>query len=280
MTSADGVFGLIEAAGAEHVAFCRDPAAGLRALVVIGSTALGPALCGVRVQPYPDAGAALADGLRLAEVMTVKSAAAGVRLGGGSIIVLDGPRSGKDARLLAALARQLSGCRGRVLAVNDAGSTTEDIAALGAAGADVCAADPSPYTALGVVECIRAGLEARWPGRTLAGSTIAVQGAGNVGSRVAGLLRQENASVLISDTDAGRADRVAAETGARVLPPGATCCARARSAASSPRSPPGTCGAVSSAAARTASWRTPGRRTSCGRAASPTSRRRSPTPAG
>jgi hypothetical protein len=105
MTSASGVFGRIEAAGAEHVAFCRDPAAGLRALVVIGSTVRGPALCGVRIQPYADADAALDDGLRLAESMTVKSAAAGVRLGG-SVIVLADPHTGKDARLLSSLARR------------------------------------------------------------------------------------------------------------------------------------------------------------------------------
>lgn len=219
MTSASGVFGRIEAAGAEYVAFCHDPAAGLRALVVIGSTARGPALCGVRIQPYADADAALDDGLRLAEAMTVKSAAADVRLGGGSVIVIADPRTGKDARLLSSLARQLSGFRGRVLAVNDAGSTAEDIAALGTE-ADVCAADPSSYTALGVVECIRAALRAREPGCTLPGSVIAVQGAGNVGSRVAELLRQENAHVLVSDIDTHRADRVAAATGARALPPG------------------------------------------------------------
>lgn len=218
MTTASGVFGRIESAGAEHVAFCYDRTAGLRALVVIGSTARGPALCGVRIHPFSDADAALDDGLRLAEAMTVKSAAADVRLGGGSVIVLADPRTGKDARLLSALARELSGFRGRVLAVNDVGSTTEDIAALGAE-ADVCAADPSPYTALGVVECIRVALRSREPGRALAGSVIAVQGAGNVGSRVTELLRQEDAQVLVSDIDAGRAERVAAATGARALPP-------------------------------------------------------------
>lgn len=87
------------------------------------------------------------------------------------------------------------------------------------AQADVCAADPSPYTALGVVESIRAALRAREPGRTLTGSVIAVQGAGNVGSRVVELLRQEGASVLVSDVDPGRADRVAAMWGAQVAAP-------------------------------------------------------------
>jgi leucine dehydrogenase len=142
-----------------------------------------------------------------------------VRLGGGSVIVLADPYTGKDGRLLSALGRQLSGFRGRVLAVNDVGSTTEDIGVLGAQ-IDVCAADPSPYTALGVVESIRAALRAREPGRTLAGSVIAVQGAGNVSSRVVELLRQENASVLVSDVDADRANRVASASGAQVVGPG------------------------------------------------------------
>jgi glutamate dehydrogenase/leucine dehydrogenase len=217
MTDAGGPFGRIEAAGVEHVAFCHDPAAGLRALVVIGSAKRGPALCGIRIHPYADADAALDDGLRLAAAMTVKAAAAGVRLGGGSVIVLADP-AGKDGRLLSALGRQLSGFRGRVLAVNDVGSTAEDIAVLGA-HADVCAADPSPYTALGVVESIRAALRVREPGRTLAGTVVAVQGAGNVGSRVVELLRQEGASVLVSDVDPGRADRVAAMWGAQVIGP-------------------------------------------------------------
>jgi leucine dehydrogenase len=215
---AGGLFGPIEAAGAELVAFCHDPAAGLRALVVLGSTRLGPALCGVRIHPYADAGAALDDGLRLAGAMTVKAAAAGVRLGGGSVLVLADPRTGKDGPLLDALGRQLAGFRGRVLAVNDVGSTAEDIAVLGAR-ADVCAADPSPYTALGVVESVRAALRAREPGRSLSGAVVAVQGAGNVGSRVAGLLRQEGARVLVSDVDRGRADRVAAQWGARPVAP-------------------------------------------------------------
>ena len=137
MTDAGGLFERIEAAGVEHVAFCHDPAAGLHALVVIGSTKRGPALCGVRVHPYPDADAAIDDGLRLASAMTVKAAAADVRLGGGSVIVMADPSAGKDGRLLSALGRQLSGFRGRVLAVNDVGSTAEDIAVLGAQ-ADVC----------------------------------------------------------------------------------------------------------------------------------------------
>jgi glutamate dehydrogenase/leucine dehydrogenase len=170
------------------------------------------------IHAYPDDDAAFGDGMRLAVAMTVKAAAADVRLGGGSVIVLAGPPTGKDGRLLPALGRQLSGFRGRVLAVNDVGSTAEDIAVLGAQ-ADVCAADPSPFTALGVVESIRAALRARDPGRALASSVIAVQGAGNVGSRVVELLRQEGASVLVSDIDPGRAGRVAAMWGAQVTAP-------------------------------------------------------------
>jgi leucine dehydrogenase len=168
MADAGGLFGRIEAAGVEHVAFCHDPAAGLRALVVIGSPKRGPALCGIRIHAYADGGTPLDDGLRLAVAMTVKAAATNVRLGGGSVIVLADPYTGKDGRLLSALGRQLSGFRGWVLAVNDVGSTTEDIGVLGAQ-IDVCAADPSPYTALGVVESIRAALRARespgapWP---------------------------------------------------------------------------------------------------------------------
>ena len=218
MTAAGGLFERVEAAGVEQVAFCHDPAAGLRALVVTGSTKRGPALCGVRIHPYAGADAAIDDGLRLAVAMTVKAAAAGVRLGGGSVIVMADPAAGKD-RLLSALGRQLSGFRGRVLAVNDVGSTADDIAVLGAQ-ADVCAADPSPFTALGVVESIRAALRAREPGRGITQSVIAVQGAGNVGARVVELLRQENATVLVSDVDEARASRVAAASGARVVAPG------------------------------------------------------------
>jgi glutamate dehydrogenase/leucine dehydrogenase len=86
-----GLFERIEASGVEHVAFCHDPDAAMRALVVIGSTKLGPALCGIRIHPYADASAALDDGLRLAAAMTVKTAATGVQLGGESVIVLADP---------------------------------------------------------------------------------------------------------------------------------------------------------------------------------------------
>ncbi|MFE2187421.1 Glu/Leu/Phe/Val dehydrogenase dimerization domain-containing protein [Streptomyces sp. NPDC059455] len=210
----------IHADGFEQVALCRDEETGLRSVVVLHDTTLGPALGGVRMHAYRDEDAAVLDGLRLAEAMTLKAAAAGLGLGGGWSIMIGDPARHKDERLLRAHGRALAAFGGRFIPVNDIGTTQADIRVIGRETSPVCAAgDPSPLTALGVLEGIRACLRAFGGDGGLAGVRVCVQGVGNVGSALADLLAAEAAELIVADTDPRRADAVAARHGARVVAP-------------------------------------------------------------
>ena len=217
----------------EQVLVQQDERTGLHAVIVIHDTTLGPALGGVRMHPYPDEAAALDDALHLAKAMTLKSAAAGLKLGGGWSAVIGDPARDKTDDLMRAHGRLIATLGpGRFIPVNDVGTTQADMKLIGGETSPVCASgDPSPMTALGVLEGIRACLRAGGgdggtststgpgPDGTLAGVRVAIQGAGNVGSALADLLAAESADLLISDTDPTRAAAVAARVGARVVPP-------------------------------------------------------------
>ncbi|MFD1541025.1 Glu/Leu/Phe/Val dehydrogenase family protein [Nonomuraea guangzhouensis] len=205
---------------AEQVVFGSDPATGLRSIIIIHDTTLGPALGGVRMWPYAGEAEALADGLRLARAMTLKAAAAGLGLGGGAAIVIGDPARDKSEALLRAHGRFIATLGGRFIPVNDVGTGQADIEVIGRETAPVCDnGDPSPYTALGVLESIRAGLRAARGSGELAGATVAVQGAGNVGSHLTRLLRAESADVVIADLVGERARDVAERYGARLMSP-------------------------------------------------------------
>jgi leucine dehydrogenase len=210
----------IDVDGFERVVSCRDEETGLRSVAVVHDTALGPALGGVRMRVYPGGDAALADSLRLAEAMTLKAAAAGLALGGGWSAVIGDPARDKSEALLRAHGRLLATFGGRFIPVNDVGTTQADIRVLGRETAPVCdAGDPSPMTALGVLEGIRACLRARDGDGGLAGVRVCVQGVGNVGAALADLLAAEHAELIVADTDPRKADAVAARHGARVVAP-------------------------------------------------------------
>ncbi|WP_051342211.1 Glu/Leu/Phe/Val family dehydrogenase [Pseudonocardia spinosispora] len=209
------IFDGIEEHGVEQVVFGSDPTTGLRSLIVIHDTTLGPSLGGVRMWPYPSEAEAIADGLRLSRAMTVKAAAAGLNLGGSASLIIGDPGLDKTEELLRAHGRFIASLGGRFIPVNDVGTTQADMETIGLVAAPVCdRGDPSPYTALGVLCAIRAALEVT----DLAGVTVAVQGVGNVGSRLVGLLRAESAEVIVADVVADRARGVARRHGARQVP--------------------------------------------------------------
>jgi glutamate dehydrogenase/leucine dehydrogenase len=212
------LFERMEAIGAEQVMFGSDVVGGSRSLVVVHSTVLGPALGGVRMWPYPSEGEALADALRLSQAMTLKAAAAGLDLGGGAGIIIGDPARDKSEQLLRTHGRFIATLGGRFIPVNDVGTTQADIETIGREASPVCdSGDPSPYTALGVREAIRAALGL---GRgLLSGTTIAIQGVGNVGSELLRLLREEGADVVVADLVDARAREAADRYGARVVSP-------------------------------------------------------------
>src|SRR4051812_43188366 len=146
----------------EQVVFCNDPSSGLRSIIAIHDTTLGPALGGVRMWPYATEEEALGDCLRLARGMTYKAASAGVNLGGGKSVIIGDSRSGKTEALLKAHGRFIQLLGGRYIPGIDVGTDMADLAVIGTQARRVSCVkgDPSPMTALGVLCGVRACLHA------------------------------------------------------------------------------------------------------------------------
>jgi glutamate dehydrogenase/leucine dehydrogenase len=212
----------------ERVVHAEDPRSGLRAIVAVHSTALGPAVGGTRFHPYPCEASATIDALRLAEGMTLKAAAAGLDLGGGKAVILGDPERLRSPELWRAYAEVVSLFGGWYHTAEDVGTTPADMAALRAHTPYVLGlpgapggwdGDPSPYTARGVLAAMRAAWEHETGESGLAGARVVVEGVGKVGAALALLLAAEGAKVMVTDIRADRAVAVAARTGGRALDP-------------------------------------------------------------
>ena len=220
------VFDRIEADDYEQVVFCHHRASGLRAIVAIHSTALGPALGGTRFYPYPSEQDALEDVLRLAKGMTYKAALAGLDLGGGKAVVLGDPATDKSEALLRAFARYVDALGGRYITAEDVGTTQADMdlirretrfvtgvsQSLGGSG------DPSVATALGLYWAMKAVATTLWGDSSLVGRHVAVHGVGKVGYSVVRHLVDERCRVTVADVSAAAVDRVVADFGVDVAP--------------------------------------------------------------
>ncbi|GAB3073445.1 Glu/Leu/Phe/Val dehydrogenase [Nocardioides zeae] len=191
-------------AGHEQVVFCRDRASGLRAIIALHDTRLGPALGGTRFYPYASEAAALTDVLRLSQGMTLKAAAAGLALGGGKAVIIGDPHVHKTPALLAAYGRFVDSLGGRYLTAGDVGTTAEDLDVVATTtsyvvGANGGSGDSGPSTALGVFSALRAAAEHRWGPDGLRGRRVGVEGVGKVGLRLVGLLLDAGAEVTVAD---------------------------------------------------------------------------------
>jgi len=216
---AQGILDAMCDGGYEQVVHCHDASTGLRSIIAIHDTTLGPALGGVRMWPYEDGAAALRDCLRLARGMTYKAAAAGVNLGGGKSVIIGDPRRDKSEALMRAHGRFVQTLGGRYIPGIDVGTDMADLEAIAVEAEHVSCVrgDPSPMTALGVFEGIRACLAAARGTDDLAGVRVCVQGAGHVGTALAELLREQSAELLIADVDGARARALAARLGGRAI---------------------------------------------------------------
>lgn len=211
----------------EQVVFVSDEAAGLKALIAIHDTALGPALGGCRMYPYADEEAALRDVLRLSRSMTYKAAASGLDLGRGKAVIIGDPRRQKTPALLQAMGRAVERLAGRYITAEDVGTTVTDFAEVRKATRHVVGlpvelggtGDPSPTTALGVFYGLAAAARHRWGATSLAGLNVAVQGLGNVGWHLCQLLHEAGASLSVSDVDASRTAKAVATFAARAVAP-------------------------------------------------------------
>jgi leucine dehydrogenase len=206
----------------EQVHVVDDPVSGLKAIIAVHDTTLGPALGGCRVWPYRSQDEALADVLRLSRGMSYKAALAGLPLGGGKAVVLTAPDRPKTPAMMRAMGRAVDGLGGRYVTAEDVGSSVADMdeVATGTAhvaGRDADGGDPSPFTARGVFLCLEAAVRHRL-GRDLAGVHVALKGLGHVGFALAGDLHAAGARLTVADIDALRVARAVAAFGAATAP--------------------------------------------------------------
>ena len=211
--------------GHETVVSCSDPTAGLTAIIAVHSTRLGPALGGCRMWPYASKAEAMTDALRLSQGMTYKSALAGLSLGGGKAVIQGDPRRDKTPALFQAMGRFIDSLGGRYITAEDVGIKVADVEAMGIETNHVAgtpakgSGDPSPATALGVFEGIRACLRQKFGRADFAAITIAIQGLGSVGWKVAERLHEAGAKLVVADIHEAILARARNELGAKIVAP-------------------------------------------------------------
>src|SRR5215472_14386138 len=221
------IFDMREFDGHELVVFGHDARTGLRAIIAIHSTTLGPAAGGCRMWPYATTAEAVADVLRLSRGMSYKNAMAELPFGGGKAVIVGDSRKAKTPELFEAFGRLVDSLGGRYITTKDVGTTTADmanvahatryVAGLGAAPG-AAGGDPGPKTALGVFLGIKAAVKFRLGRADLNGVTVAVQGVGGVGYHLCGMLAAAGAQLSVADVRPAAAQRVCQELGARAVP--------------------------------------------------------------
>lgn len=221
------IFDYMEKYDYENLYFCQDKSVGLKAVIALHDTTLGPATGGCRMWTYHREEDAVEDALRLARGMTYKYAAAGVNLGGGKAVVIGDPKTGKSEALFRTLGRFINVLNGRYITGEDVGTTLEDMEYihmetqyvvtlpeyLGGAG------PISPSTAYGTIQALKAAHKHLYGTDSLAGRRVAVQGVGSVGYYVVEILAGEGASLVVTDIDMEKARAVAGEFRAEVVDP-------------------------------------------------------------
>jgi len=210
--------------GHEQVLYTADPESGYRGIIAIHDTTLGPAVGGTRYWAYTSEEEALEDVLRLSRSMTLKSALAGLRFGGGKAVILADPRSGDREAVLRAHGRAIESLGGRYYAAEDVGTTVRDMGLVReqtdyVTGLASASGDPSPFTALGTFHGIRACMAHRHGDDDLEGRHVLVQGVGQVGFHLCRLLAEAGARLTVADIDDARSRRVADAFGASVVGP-------------------------------------------------------------
>jgi leucine dehydrogenase len=222
-------FELIEKHGDDHeqVIFCRNKDAGLKAIIAIHNTGLGPALGGTRMWNYRNEEEALIDVLRLSKGMTYKASAAGLNLGGGKAVIIGDPKKDKTEELFRAFGAFVNSLGGQYITAEDVGTAEQDMeyvfmetpfvtgipSSFGGSG------DPSPYTAHGTLMAIKASVKEKFGTDSLNGLRIAVQGLGHVGYHLVEFLVNEKAKLLVADIDKEKVKEVVQKFGVTAVDP-------------------------------------------------------------
>jgi len=219
------LFSYLEKYDYEQVVFCQDEASGLKAIIAIHDTTLGPALGGCRMWSYASEDEAIMDALRLARGMTYKAAAAGLNLGGGKTVVIGNAKTDKSEALFRSLGRYIQSLNGRYITAEDVGTNVQDMDLIhqetkyvtGISQAYGSSGNPSPMTALGVFRGLQATAKVALGNDDLAGKTVAIQGLGSVGYALAKLVHEAGGNLVVADINQDAVKRASEEFGARAV---------------------------------------------------------------
>lgn len=206
----------------EQVVFCSDEASGLKAIIAIHSTKLGPAVGGCRMWDYANDEEALIDALRLSKGMTYKNAMAGLSMGGGKSVIIGNAKTIKSQALFTAFGEALNALNGRYLSAEDVNITTADIAIANTVTPFVTgtidkSGDPGPFTALGTYLGIKASVKHKLNRDDLTGLSVAVQGLGSVGYGLCEYLHKAGVKLFVTDINPATLDKAAAELDATIV---------------------------------------------------------------
>ncbi|WP_409301569.1 branched-chain amino acid dehydrogenase [Peribacillus sp. SCS-155] len=221
------IFKYLEKYDYEQILFCQDKQSGLKAIIAIHDTTLGPALGGTRMWTYESEEAAIEDALRLARGMTYKNAAAGLNLGGGKTVIIGDPRKDKNEEMFRAFGRFIQGLNGRYITAEDVGTTVADMDLIheetdfvtGISPAFGSSGNPSPVTAYGVYRGMKAAAKQAFGSDSLEGKVVAVQGVGNVAYNLCRHLHEEGAKLIVTDINKDPVQRAVEEFGAKAVDP-------------------------------------------------------------
>lgn len=211
----------------EQIVICSEPSVGLKAIIAIHNTTLGPALGGTRMWPYQNEQEAIRDVLRLSRGMTYKAAISGLNLGGGKAVIIGDPRKDKNEQLFRAFGRFVDSLGGRYVTAEDVGIDVQDMEwvsmetkyVTGTPKSTGGSGDPSPVTAYGVYMGMKACAKKAYGNDSLKGKKIAIQGAGHVSSHLAKFLAKEGAKLFVCDIYNDKVTALAKATGAEVVDP-------------------------------------------------------------
>lgn len=215
-------FDLVDFDDHEQVVFCSDEETGLKAIIAVHSTALGPAAGGCRFWDYSNDQEALTDVLRLSKGMTYKNAMAGLKLGGGKAVIIGDPKTTKSDALFKAFGNAVNNVNGRYYTAEDVNITTNDMATVNqvtdfVAGLDGKSGNPAPFTALGTFLGIKAAVKFKFGKDDLTGIKVAVQGLGSVGYDLCEKLHNAGAELIVTDINAAALDKAATQLNATVV---------------------------------------------------------------
>src|SRR5699024_4512522 len=210
----------------EQLIYCYDKPSGLKAIIVIHDTTLGPALGGLRIWNYKTEEEALHDALRLAKGMTYKNAAAGLNLGGGKAVIIGDPKTDKSEAMFRKFGQYVDSLGGRYITAEDVGTSEQDMDYINMETKYVAgtsdgksAGDPSPVTAYGIYQGIKATAKVTFNNESLENKVIAVQGVGQVAYTLCKYLNDEGAKLIVTDINKEAVSRAVVDFGATAVEP-------------------------------------------------------------